>query len=255
MKEILQKLILGKISLEEAEKMLKTMQIEELEDFAKLDTCRHLRTGVPEVIFAENKEDEDLIKIILKCASTGHVMITRLNDKRYNAMKSQLDSIKEKGFKIQYNKRARILIIKDHEIVKKGIVGVLTAGTSDIPVAEEARITAEEMGCEVITAYDAGVAGIHRLFPHVKEMIEKDVKAIIVAAGMEGALPSVVTGLVDVPVIGLPTSVGYGVGEGGFTALFAMLQSCAPGIATVNIDNGFGAGVFAAKIAKQALKD
>ncbi len=252
MKEILRKLINGKISLDEAEKMLKTMQIEELEDFAKLDTYRHLRTGVPEVIFAENKEDEDLLKIILKCANTGHVMVTRLNNERYNAMKSHLDSIKENGFKVQYNKRARILIIKDHEIEKKGKIGILTAGTSDIPVAEEAKVTAEEMGCEVITAYDAGVAGIHRLFPHVKEMIENDVKAIIVVAGMEGALPSVVTGLVEVPVIGVPTSIGYGVGEGGFTALFSMLQSCAPGIAVVNIDNGFGAGVFAAKIAKKS---
>ena len=252
MKEILRKLINGKISLDEAEKMLKTMQIEELEDFAKLDTYRHLRTGVPEAIFAENKEDEDLLKIILKCANTGHVMVTRLNNERYNAMKSHLDSIKENGFKVQYNKRARILIIKDHEIEKKGKIGILTAGTSDIPVAEEAKVTAEEMGCEVITAYDAGVAGIHRLFPHVKEMIEKDVKAIIVVAGMEGALPSVVTGLVEVPVIGVPTSIGYGVGEGGFTALFSMLQSCAPGIAVVNIDNGFGAGVFAAKIAKKS---
>lgn len=252
MKEILHKLINGKISLDEAEKMLKTMQIEELEDFAKLDTYRHLRTGVPEAIFAENKDDEDLLKIILKYANNGHVMVTRLNNGRYNTMESHLDSLKEKGFKVQYNKRARILIIKDHEIEKKGKIGILTAGTSDIPVAEEAKVTAEEMGCEVITAYDAGVAGIHRLFPHVKEMIEKDVKAIIVVAGMEGALPSVVTGLVEVPVIGVPTSIGYGVGEGGFTALFSMLQSCAPGIAVVNIDNGFGAGVFAAKIAKKS---
>lgn len=255
MKEILQKLSDGEISIEEAEKMLKSHQIEEIEDFAKLDIYRHLRTGIPEVIFAENKEDEDLLKIILKCSNMGHVMITRLDNERYNVIKPQLDSIKKKEFKIQYNKRARILIIKDHEVEKKGKIGILTAGTSDIPVAEEARITAEEMGCEVLTAYDAGVAGIHRIFNPLKQMLEEEVKAIIVVAGMEGALPSVITGLVDVPVIGVPTSVGYGVGEGGFTALYAMLQSCAPGIAVVNIDNGFGAGVFVAKLTKQTLKD
>ena len=251
MKEILQKLIEGKISLQEAERQLKTMQIEEIGDFAKLDTGRDLRTGIPEAIFAEGKEDEDLIKIILKGADKGRLMVTKLEKDRYDLIKPQIDTLKDKGFKLEYNKRAKILIIKNHEIEKDSKIGVITAGTSDIAVAEEARITAEEVGCEVLTSYDVGVAGIHRLFTHIKEMIEADIKVLIVVAGMEGALPSVVAGLVDVPVIGVPTSVGYGVGEGGFTALFAMLQSCAPGIAVVNIDNGFGAGVFAAKIAKQ----
>ena len=254
MKEILQKLIDGKISLQEAEKQLKTMQIEEIEDFAKLDTGREARTGIPEAIFAESKEDEDLIKIILKGADKGRLMVTRLEKERYDLIKPQIGILGDKGFKFEYNKRAKILLIKNHEIEKKGKIGVITAGTSDIPVAEEARITAEEVGCEVLTSYDVGVAGIHRLFAHINEMIEADVKALVVVAGMEGALPSVVAGLVDVPVIGVPTSVGYGVGEGGFTALFAMLQSCAPGIAVVNIDNGFGAGVFAAKLTKQTLK-
>ena len=251
MKEILQKLIDGKISLQEAEKQLKTMQIEEIGDFAKLDTGREARTGIPEAIFAESKEDEDLIKIILKGADSGRLMVTKLENERYDLIKPQISILEDKGFEFDYNKRAKILLIKNHEIEKEGKIGVITAGTSDIPVAEEARVTAEEVGCEVLTSYDVGVAGIHRLFAHITEMIEADVKALIVVAGMEGALPSVVAGLVDVPVIGVPTSVGYGVGEGGFTALFAMLQSCAPGIAVVNIDNGFGAGVFAAKIAKQ----
>lgn len=250
MKEILQRLLNGEISIEEAEKMLKIPHIELLEDFARIDTARHLRTGIPEVIFAENKEDEDLIKIILHLAPSGHVMVTRLPKERYEKLKPEIDSIKD-GLNLEYNKKARILVIKKGETSKNGKIGILTAGTSDIPVAEEARITAEEMGCEVLTAYDTGVAGMHRLFPPLKKMLLNEVKAIIVVAGMEGALPSVVTGLVDVPVIGVPTSVGYGVGEGGFTALYAMLQSCAPGIAVVNIDNGFGAGVFAAKIAKK----
>ncbi len=252
MKEILQKLIDGKISLHEAEKQLKTMQIEEIGDFAKLDTGREARTGVPEAIFAESKEDEDLIKIILKGVKSGRLMVTKLEKDRYDLIKPQISMLEENGFEFEYNKRAKILLIKNHEIEKEGKIGVITAGTSDIGVAEEARMTAEEVGCEVLTSYDVGVAGIHRLFAHITEMIEADVKAIVVVAGMEGALPSVVAGLVDVPVIGVPTSVGYGVGEGGFTALFAMLQSCAPGISVVNIDNGFGAGVVAAKIAKQS---
>jgi NCAIR mutase (PurE)-related protein len=255
MKEILQKLEDGKISVQEAEKQLKIMQIQEINDFAKLDTGREARTGIPEAIFAEGKEDEDLIKIILKGTYKGRLMITRLEKDRYDLINPQIDILKENGFKIEYNKRARILLVKNQEIPKEGKIGVITAGTSDIPVAEEARITAEEVGCEVLTAYDVGVAGIHRLFSHIKDMIDEDVKALIAVAGMEGALPSVVAGLVDVPVIGVPTSVGYGVGEGGFTALFAMLQSCAPGISVVNIDNGFGAGVVAAKIAKQTFKE
>jgi pyridinium-3,5-biscarboxylic acid mononucleotide synthase len=254
MKKILLKLVNNEISLEDAEKMLKTSQIDELGDFARLDTARHLRTGIPEVIFAENKEDEDLLKIIMHCANIGHVMVTRLTEDRYELIMPKIEVIKDKGLKVEYNRKARILVIRNREIEKKGKIGILTAGTSDIPVAEEAKITAEEIGCEVLTAYDAGVAGMHRLFPPLKKMIEQDVKALIVVAGMEGALPSVVAGLVDVPVIGVPTSVGYGVGKGGFTALYAMLQSCAPGIAVVNIDNGFGAGVFVAKLIKQTLK-
>lgn len=240
----------GKISLEVAEKTLKTMQIREIEDFAKLDMCRDVRTGIPEVIFAEGKENTDLVKIIMGSLDQGRVMVTKLSKDKYDIIKGQI-SLPE-GFKLEYYHRAKILMIKDHEIEKKFKVGVITAGTSDIPIAEEARITVEEMGCTALTSYDVGVAGIHRLFSQIRQMMEENVKALIVVAGMEGALPSVVAGLVDVPVIGVPTSIGYGVGEGGRAALFAMLQSCAPGIAVVNIDNGFGAGVFAAKIAKQS---
>ncbi len=254
MKEILEKLLDGKISIEEAEKMLKTYQIDEIEDFAKFDTARHLRTSIPEVIYAENKDDEDLVKIIRHCSSLGNVMVTRLPADRYELIKPEIEKIKENSL-IEYNRKARVLVIKNREVKKRGKIGILTAGTSDIPVAEEARITAEEMGCEVLIAHDTGVAGIHRLFSPLRQMLEEEVKVLIVVAGMEGALPSVVSGLVDVPVIGVPTSVGYGVGEGGFTALYAMLQSCAPGIAVVNIDNGFGAGVLAAKLIKQIIKN
>ncbi len=254
MKEIIQKLIKGEISAESAEKMLKTMHIMELEDFAKMDTCREIRTGVPEAVFAEGKEDKEIVKILMSCAYNGHIIVTRLQNERYEVIKDKLTPLIDKGFKVEYNKKARILIVKDHEVDKIGKIGIITAGTSDIPVAEEARLVAEETGCEVLRSYDVGVAGIHRLLSQVREMLEEDVEVIIVVAGMEGALPSVVAGLVDMPVVGLPTSVGYGVGEGGFTALYAMLQSCAPGIAVVNIDNGFGAAVFASTIIKSKIK-
>jgi hypothetical protein len=255
MKKILQELINGRLSVEEAEKMLKTMQMVELEDFAKIDTGRELRTGFPEAIFAEGKDDQDLIKIIQGCAKRGRVMVTRLEEDRYQNIKDEINFIQDGSLKVEYNQKARILVLKDGEIKKQGKIGVITAGTSDIPVAEEARVVAEEAGCEVLTSYDVGVAGIHRLFSKIRWMLEEGVKTIIVVAGMEGALPSVVAGLVDVPVIGVPTSVGYGVGEGGFAALNAMLQSCAPGIAVVNIDNGFGAAVFAATVVKQTIMD
>jgi len=255
MKKILQELINGNISLVEAEKKLKTMQIEELGDFAKIDTGRDIRTGFPEAIFAEGKDDQDLIKIIQGCAKRGRVLVTRLDEDRYYTIKDEIHFIQNEGFKVEYNPKARILVLKDQEAEKQGKIGIITAGTSDIPVAEEARVVAEEAGCEVLTSYDVGVAGIHRLFSKIRWMMEEGVKAILVVAGMEGALPSVVAGLVDVPVIGVPTSVGYGVGEGGFAALNAMLQSCAPGIAVVNIDNGFGAAVFAATLVKQTVND
>ena len=255
MKEIIQKLIKGEISADKAEKLLKTMQILELEDFAKMDICRDIRTGVPEAVFAEGKDDEEIVKILMSCASNGRIMVTRLQKERYEVIKNELTPLIEKGFIVEYNKRARILMVKNHDVEKIGKIGIITAGTSDIPVAEEARIVAEEAGCEVLRSYDVGVAGIHRLFSRVREMIEKDVEVLIVVAGMEGALPSVVAGLVDMPVVGVPTSVGYGVGEGGFTALYAMLQSCAPGIAVVNIDNGYGAAVFASTIIKSKNKN
>ena len=185
----------------------------------------------------------------------GNIMVTRLESDRFELIKDELSSLVDKGFKVDYNRKARILVVKDHEVEKIGKIGIITAGTSDIPVAEEARVVAEESGCEVLRSYDVGVAGIHRLFTQVREMLEAEVEVIIVVAGMEGALPSVVAGLVDIPIVGLPTSVGYGVGEGGFTALYAMLQSCAPGIAVVNIDNGFGAAVFASTIIKSRIRN
>ena len=239
----------GELTVEEAENLLKADAILEFDDVAKFDIKRNNRTGFPEAIFAESKDYDDLILIIRQYLenSDDDLIITKLSLERYENI---LNDLGNDSFIFDYNRRAKILVIRK-QIAKKDPVakiGIITAGTSDINIAEEARVIVEEGGCEAITSYDIGVAGIHRLFPQIAHMVKEGVRAFIVCAGMEGALPSVVAGLVDVPVIGVPTSIGYGVGEGGRVALDAMLQSCAPGIAVVNIDNGFGAGVFALSI-------
>lgn len=249
MKDILERLMRGEINMDEAENLLKANTILEFDDIAKFDNNRYKRTGFPEAVFSPSKNYEDLILIIRKYLenSSDDLIITKLSQERHEKI---LRDLGEDSFIFDYNKKAQILIIRK-EITKKDSIakiGIITAGTSDINIAEEARVIVEEGGCEAITSYDIGVAGIHRLFPQIAHMVSEGVRAFIVCAGMEGALPSVVAGLVDVPVIAVPTSVGYGVGEGGRVALDAMLQSCAPGIAVVNIDNGFGAGVFALTI-------
>ena len=271
MKEILKSLAEGKISIEECETLLKAESIRQLDDVAQIDTSRRDRTGFPEAILADSKDYDDLITIIIikrffekqesdsdSIELKNNIIITRLSKERYESLEKDLDYLFEKGIKFDYNKRAKILIIYKDSLVEfnpeYGKVGLLTAGTSDIPIAEEAKVIVEQGGCEVISSYDIGVAGIHRLFPQIAHMVEEDVCAFIVCAGMEGALPSVVAGLVDVPVIAVPTSVGYGIGADGKAALYSMLQSCAPGLSVVNIDNGFGAGVCALTIAKNIAK-
>lgn len=254
MKEILEKVVNGEIDINEAENLLKSEKILEFDNIAKFDIQRNERTGFPEAVFSPSKDYEDLLVIIKKYLENndGDLIITKLSNQRYEKI---IGDLGENSFIFDYNKRAQILVIRKEVKQKETIakIGIITAGTSDINVAEEARVIIEEGGCEAITSYDIGVAGIHRLFPQIAHMVKEGVKAFIVCAGMEGALPSVVAGLVDVPVIGVPTSVGYGVGEGGRVALDAMLQSCSPGIAVVNIDNGFGAGVFALTIVNGVL--
>ncbi|WP_295599669.1 nickel pincer cofactor biosynthesis protein LarB [uncultured Methanobrevibacter sp.] len=249
MKDILERLVNGELNVDEAEQLLKADNILEFDDIAKFDIKRSERTGFPEAVFSPSKTYEDLITIIRNYLknSDEDLIITKLSQERHDKIIADLG---ENPYIIEYNKRAQILIIRKQLTKKepKAKIGIITAGTSDINIAEEAKVIVEEGGCEAITSYDIGVAGIHRLFPQIAHMISQGVRALIVCAGMEGALPSVVAGLVDVPVIAVPTSVGYGVGEGGRVALDAMLQSCAPGIAVVNIDNGFGAGVFALTI-------
>ncbi|MBA2862004.1 nickel pincer cofactor biosynthesis protein LarB [Methanococcus maripaludis] len=250
MKDILEKFKTGNLSLEEAEKKLKLNYFDELGGFCKLDTNRKLRTGIPEVIYAEGKRCEDVAKILKELAFKNNIALaTRVNDteelKKY--FKDETDLI------LEINELGRTAVLKKQgfEVEKTEKIGILAAGTSDIPIAEEAAESAKIMGCEVIKNYDVGIAGIHRLFTPVKNMIEEDVCCIIAVAGMEGALPSVISSLVDIPVIGVPTSVGYGY---KLTPLLTMLHSCSPGLVVVNIDNGFGAGVFAGLIASNISK-
>lgn len=228
-----------------------------VEDFARLDLDRGGRVGVPEVVYAAGKTPEQVVAIARRVLDrNGRVLISRLSAEQQAALDGAFATAAPP---VAIERRAgcpTALVRRADSVVTPtgGHVGVLSAGTSDVPVADEARLMAEEMGCRVSAIYDVGVAGLHRLFPPLGRLFEEGVGALIVAAGMDGALPSVVAGLSPVPVIGLPTSVGYGAGGGGLAALLSMLQSCAPGLAVVNIDNGIGAGAMAAKIANGAVQ-
>ncbi|MFM8659333.1 MAG: nickel pincer cofactor biosynthesis protein LarB [Candidatus Nitrosotenuis sp.] len=251
--DVLESLKIGKITVSEAKKLLSLYSIEKIEDFAQIDMGRKHRKGIPEVIFAERKTSDEIKKIIARVLEkSDSVLVSRIQKKDYSKIVS---FAKSKKFKIKDGKNTTTLLIYKNTLkITGGKVGILTAGTSDIGVAEEARLTCEAMHCDTITTYDVGIAGLHRLFPIIKKFIEEDIDVIIVAAGMEGALASVVSSLVNVPVIGLPTSVGYGYGEKGVAALASMLQSCSLGLSVVNIDNGIGAGAVASNIANRAKR-
>ena len=221
--------------------------------YAVPDFGRHERKGVPEVVLADRKSVEQSIGIARSfLARSGRAILSRVGAELEAALRSEFSASAE----IEWIPACRAAVIRARGSSVRptgGRVGVLTAGTSDIPAAEEAALVCREMGCEVFTGFDVGVAGLHRLFDPLSAMIEEhDVDVIIVAAGMDGALPSVVAGLAPVPVIGLPTSVGYGLGGGGKAALYSMIQGCAPGLGVVNIDNGIGAGALAGMIANRA---
>jgi NCAIR mutase (PurE)-related protein len=235
-KKILESVKSGKSSIEKALDALKYLPYEDL-SFAKVDHHRHIRQGIPEVIFAEGKKVEDIIVIARSIFNRSkRLLITKASKKIYDRLNM--------GNAV-FHPLSRA-ISANGEKKKKGLILVLSAGTSDIPVADEAAVTASFLGSRVETVYDVGVAGIHRLMNTAKSL--NSARAIIVVAGMEGALPSVVGGLTDKPIIAVPTSIGYGTSFSGLTALFAMLNSCVPGIAVMNIDNGFGAGCLAHKI-------
>lgn len=239
-KKLFQQVRSGRLSPDEAVEQLRHFPFEEL-GFAKLDHHRALRAGMPEVIFGPGKSPSHFAEIFARLAKRGNnVLATRVSSE-------QVRAVRKMNRKAEHIEAARALILRQQsERLGKGVIAVVCAGTSDIPVAEEAFVTAELMGNEVRRVYDVGVAGIHRLLAH-KETLA-GARVIIVCAGMEGALPSVVGGLVGVPVIAVPTSVGYGASFGGVTALLAMMNSCASNVTVVNIDNGFGAGYVASMI-------
>ncbi len=231
----------GSISIDEALDRLRTLPVEMVGNFAQLDQHRALRCGFPEVVFGQGKTPEQVVQIVRRLSERNdRVLVTRVTPEMSAVVQPQIPEL-------TYYPAARILVLdRAVDRVKKPGVYVLTAGTADIPVAEEAALTADLMGNEVDRLYDVGVAGIHRLLNQVERL--QKARVVVVAAGMDGALPSVVGGLVSVPVIAVPTSVGYGASFHGLAALLTMLNSCATGVAVVNIDNGFGAGVLASRI-------
>ncbi|NNF99249.1 MAG: nickel pincer cofactor biosynthesis protein LarB [Desulfobacteraceae bacterium] len=234
----------GTLSIEDAAGKLMHFDMEDI-DYAHIDHHRSLRKGFPEVIFGEGKTSDQIIGILQKMSPDENVvLVTRISPEKSVTVTTAFPHA-------VYHEDARMIILRQREIPQrgKGLILIISAGTSDIPVAREASLTAEAMGNPVETVFDVGVAGIHRLFAH-KEQIRK-ANVLVVVAGMEGALPSVVAGLVSRPVIAVPTSVGYGASFGGLAALFAMLNACSSNVAVVNIDNGFGAGYMAAIINRE----
>lgn len=232
----------GDLTVPEALEELKGMPYEDL-DFAKLDHHRELRRGIPEAIYSPGKTDGQMLEIARRTlARKGEAVFTRATEEVYGLLEAEL------GAQVRWYPEARVITVGASERPAQGKVLVVTAGTSDIPVAEEAAVTCALLGCGVERLYDVGVAGVHRLTSNLGQFDAADV--VIVIAGMEGALPSVVAGLTDKPVVAVPTSVGYGASFGGMAALLGMLSSCSSGIGVVNIDNGFGAGALAALIVK-----
>ena len=223
-----------------------------VDEYARLDLHRAGRKGVPEVILAERKTPGQTVAIAQRMLeASGHAIISRVPEATVAALEAAF------GTNVRWERGTgdRVIVLRTTDATvpqDQGIVGIVSAGTSDLPVAEEAAAVCREMGCAVQMVTDVGVAGLHRLFEPLKALLDLPVDVLIVAAGMDGALPSVIAGLVDVPVVGLPTSVGYGLGGNGEAALLSMLQTCAPGLAVVNIDNGVGAGAMAGLIAMRA---
>ena len=238
--EILKKVAAGQMSPEDAEKELESASVADL-GFARLDMDRELRTGYPEAVFCQGKTDEQIAEIVtLLAEKNGNVIATRATKENFEAVRAKVEDAR-------YLEDARLILVERNPLEKaEKTVAVVSAGTADIPVAEEAACVAEMMGNRVERFYDVGVAGIHRLLSCIEDI--RKAGAVIVVAGMEGALASVVGGLVERPVIAVPTSVGYGANLGGLSALLSMLNSCANGVGIVNIDNGFGAGYLAAQI-------
>jgi NCAIR mutase (PurE)-related protein len=245
LKRLLEQVQAGRLTVERALAQLRGFPYDDLR-FAKVDLHRSLRAGAPEAVFCQGKTPEQVVAILRRLAAHhDNVLATR-------ATPDVVQAIAAAGLPHNDHAEARIVVINPKPLEGVGLIAVVSAGTSDIPIAEEAAVTAEVLGNRVERAYDVGVAGLHRLLDHHHVLTEANV--IVAVAGMEGALPSVVGGLVDRPVIAVPTSVGYGASFGGLAALLAMLNSCAPGVSVVNIDNGYGAAVQANQINKLIAK-
>jgi hypothetical protein len=254
LREILEKLSQGKISVDDAERALRVDIVEKVGEVARLDVSRSIRRGVPEIVLAEGKSEDDLIAICVSMIKrNSRVIVSRVSETQLSSLKRSLDETHE----IEECPHGSCIVVKKAGFVPEktgGRVGVLTAGTVDLAVAEETAMIAREMGCVTYVEADAGVAGIHRLTEPLSNLIAKDVDCLVVVAGREGALPTVVAGLVDVPLIAVPTSSGYGYGGAGTAALMAMLQACSLGLAVVNIDSGIAAGVIASVIANRVAR-
>ena len=242
-RSLLEELLQGRVTAEDVVARLAAAPYEDL-GFARVDHHRALRKGFPEVVFGQGKSPEQIARLsVALLGRSDRLLVTKAEPQAFEAVRDQVQDA-------QFDEQARTIVV-DRSATRERVGGVViaSAGTSDLPVAREAVVTAELMGCEVTELNDVGVAGIHRLLDHLPTL--QAARVVVAVAGMEGALPSVVGGLVGAPVIAVPTSIGYGASLGGVAALLAMLNSCAPGVAVVNIDNGFGAGYLAAVIAKQ----
>lgn len=245
-REVLEKVRSGEMTIEKAEQFFRREPFEEL-GYAKLDTHRKLRSGAPEVIYCSGKTDEHLLSIFGKLYEEhGEVFGTRADENQYRLIQGQFPQV-------CYDPVSKIIKIEKEDKKRIGRIAVCTAGTADIPVAEEAVQTAEYLGGRVERIYDIGVSGIHRMLSKLEAI--QSANCVVAVAGMEGALASVLGGLVDKPVIAVPTSVGYGASFGGVSALLTMINSCANGVAVVNIDNGYGAGYMAAQINRLGAED
>ncbi|MFX1484830.1 MAG: nickel pincer cofactor biosynthesis protein LarB [Promethearchaeota archaeon] len=253
--EVLQALASGEITVEEAEEALKLNSLSEVGNIGMLDIARSDRCGVPEVVLAETKSLDFLRNIVnVMVEKNGVAFLTRLNREKLEGLQTSLPNF---TYEVLGSEDHLTVLIRSKdwkEPEKSGKIAIITAGTSDITYAHEAEVIARIMGVEILTFYDVGVAGIHRLIEPIKKILNEDVDAIVAFAGMEGALPTVIASLVDIPVIGVPVPTGYGFKGKGETALASMLQSCAPGLAVVNIGNGLGGGSVASLIAKRVAK-
>ena len=244
-RELLEQVSRGALTPERALALLRDLPVQDL-GFARIDLHRSLRHGVPEAVFCPGKAPAQVVAIVSRLAAQhDNILATRADS-------PVIAAVTATGLSCRIHADAGLIVVKPKPVEALGLIGVVSAGTSDMRVAEEAALTAEVMGNRVERLYDCGVAGLHRLVPHLDRLNEANV--VIAVAGMEGALPSVIGGLVDRPVIAVPTSVGYGASFGGIAALLAMLNSCAPGVSVVNIDNGYGAAVQANQINKLASK-